>query len=54
MILSLRPVINVAAEVVFIKFDRWLKTKYLYSTHDNNQSDNIKYLELNAGPEYNF
>ena len=54
MILSLRPVINVAAEVVFIKFDRWLKTRYLYSTHDNNQSDNMKYLELNAGPEYNF
>ena len=54
LILSLRPVINVSSEVAFIKFDRWLKTKYLYSIHDNNQSDNMKYLELNAGPEYNF
>lgn len=53
-ILSFRPVINVAAEVTYVKFDRWLKLRYLYQTHDNNQTDNMKYLELNAGPEYNF
>jgi len=28
--------------------------KYMYAQHDNNDLDNIKFLELNAGPEYEF
>mmetsp|Transcript_13109 Transcript_13109/g.20353 ORF Transcript_13109/g.20353 Transcript_13109/m.20353 type:complete len:298 (+) Transcript_13109:380-1273(+) len=27
---------------------------YFYATHDNNITDNVKYLELHAGPEYQF
>lgn len=33
---------------------RWLKRKWWYAQHDNNHLDNIKFLELNAGPDYQF
>lgn len=29
-------------------------TRKLYQSHTNNHTDNIKFLELNAGPNYNF
>lgn len=54
LILSLRPLINVSFEVLWLKFSRYFRLNFLYSTHDNNLTDNIKYLELNAGPEYCF
>lgn len=41
-------------ENIFIKLDRYYKTNYKYINHDNNESDNIKLLELKAGPEYLF
>jgi hypothetical protein len=54
LILSLRPVLNMSSEVLWTKLSRWVKTSFTYIAHDNNMSDNIKYLEMYAGPEYNF
>jgi len=52
--LSLLPVIVVVGEQWRLKASRWMMKKYWYRTHDNNQSDHIKFLELNAGPEHNM
>ena len=53
-LLSLRPVFVSLEELAYHSFQQFIKLKLLYRTHDNNQYDNIKYLELHAGPEYPF
>ena len=53
-VLALTPVINACGQSVWIKVSRWIKREFIYASHDNNATDNIKYLELNAGPEYQF
>lgn len=53
-LLSLRPVFVSLEEHAYHTFQKFIKLNLLYRTHDNNQYDNIKYLELHAGPEYPF
>lgn len=45
---------NVYIEVLAHRFKIWYKINHSYRAHDNNHLDNIKFLELNAGPEYHF
>ena len=42
------------AEYVYLKANRSYKERIKYSKHDNNKLDNIKFLEMNAGPDYPF
>lgn len=42
------------AELIHLYFSRSYKRNFKYSKHDNNKLDNIKFLELNAGPDYPF
>ena len=51
-ILTFRPFLHLLAESVVNKTSRCIKSRCLYRTHGNNQTDNIKYVELNAGPQY--
>ena len=53
-VLSLRPIINVACDSLVLKVRRAFKKNFLYRMHSNNYEDNIKFLELYAGPDYNF
>jgi hypothetical protein len=54
ILLALQPVFNIIAEVFALKINRYMSRKYWYATHVNNHIDNIKFLELHAGPEYMF
>ena len=54
IVLTLQPFLHFSAEYVILKVNRSLKLKYIYAKHDNNKLDNIKFLEMNAGPEYPF
>ena len=54
IVLSLQPILFFLAEVFHLKFSRSYKRNFKYSRHDNNKLDNIKFLELNAGPDYPF
>lgn len=54
IILSFRPIINVSFEWIALEAKRFYKRNCLYRNHSNNYEDNIKFLELQAGPEYNF
>jgi hypothetical protein len=45
---------NILAEVIALKLSIWYKMNHSYGYHDNNHLDNIKFLEINAGPEYMF
>lgn len=51
--LSLMPLILVYIEALQLKLTKWI-LKRKYANHTNNNSDNIKFLELKSGPEYNF
>ena len=53
-LLSLQPIFNTFFEMIFLKTLRYIRRFYWYRTHDNNQVDNIKFLELYAGPEHQF
>ena len=54
MVLSIQPIILFIAELAFLNINRSFKKNFKYAKHDNNKLDNIKFLELNAGPEYKF
>lgn len=48
------PILFFVAEAIFLVFNRSYKRNFKYAKHDNNHLDNIKFLELNAGPDYPF
>ena len=52
--LAIMPIILYGIEVQVLKIGRWLKAKIWYRGQANNNTDNIKFLEMNAGPEYEF
>lgn len=54
ILLSLQPLFNILAETIALKLSIWYKMNHSYGYHDNNHLDNIKFLEINAGPEYLF
>lgn len=54
LVLTFQPILFFMAEVVYLKFSRSYKRNFKYNNHDNNHLDNIKFLELNAGPDYPF
>ena len=37
-----------------MRLNRFMSKKFWYAGHENNYIDNIKFLELHAGPEYLF
>lgn len=51
-VLALQPIQTVVSEALSLKVTRFLKLRFLYSDQFNNHNDNMKYLELHAGPEY--
>ena len=51
--MSLRPVIEIAFELLAVKIKRSIKIRN-YKHHTNNYSDTLKYEEVYAAPEYNF
>ena len=51
LVLALYPVISLIFEALLLKIKRSFK-KLAYASHNNNGTDNQKYLELKAGPEY--
>jgi hypothetical protein len=51
-ILAIQPVINIFAEICHLRFSRFMNRSFWYATHQNNYIDNIKFLEMHAGPEY--
>lgn len=52
--LSVQPILNVMAEMTKLRYMRHMQRTRWYARHDNNQVDNIKFLELHAGPEHQF
>lgn len=54
IVLSIQPVLLFVGELCYLKLDRWYKKNIKYIKHDNNKLDNIKFLEMNAGPDYPF
>ena len=54
IVLTLQPILFFLSEVVFLKISKSWKRNVTYARHDNNHLDNIKFLELNAGPDYPF
>ena len=54
IVLSLQPIICMILEFLHIKLDRYFKRNFTYKYLDNNHTDNIKFLEMNVGPEYPF
>lgn len=54
IVLSLQPIFNTFFELIVLKSLRYLRRFHFYRYHDNNQIDNIKFLELYAGPEHQF
>ena len=53
-VLATTPLLNVFLSLVWLKLSKFTKREFLYAHHTNNETDNMKYLELNAGPEYQF
>lgn len=51
IILAFRPILNIAFELLFQLLMKHLKLNFLWKTHTNNDTDNLKYLEVFAGPE---
>lgn len=52
ILLSLQPIFNTIFEMIVLKSLRYVRRFHFYRNHDNNQVDNIKFLELYAGPEH--
>lgn len=52
--LSLQPVVNVLGEIIGLRYKRYMQRNHWYATHNNNHLDNIKFLEMYAGPEHQF
>ena len=53
ILMSIRPVIEMAFEILAVKIKRSMKDRN-YKHHTNNYSDALKYEEMFAAPEYNF
>jgi hypothetical protein len=53
-VLTIQPILLFIAEFAYLKINRYYKENVKYSKHDNNKLDNIKFLEMNAGPDYPF
>lgn len=53
ILLSLMPLVLVYIEAIHQRVTVAI-LKRSYARHTNNRSDNIKFLELKSGPEYNF
>lgn len=54
LVLALQPVQTMIGEAISLKFTRFFKLRFTYSGQINNNNDNMKYLELYAGPEYSL
>ena len=54
LVLTFMPVLIFLVEVVHLNVNRFYKKNFKYASHTNNHLDNIKFLELNAGPDYPF
>ena len=54
VVLAIRPFLHVFWESLLNSVNKCVKKSILYTKHRNNLVDNIKYIELNAGPEYNL
>ena len=54
LVLSIRPILTIMFEVMKLRIFRYRVINYVYKNHTNNNEDNIKFLELSAGPEYKF
>jgi hypothetical protein len=54
LVLTFLPVLIFLVEVVHLNVNRFYKKTFKYASHTNNHLDNIKFLELNAGPDYPF
>ena len=48
------PILTIFAEIFSLTAKRYMSKKFWYASHENNYIDNIKFLELHAGPEYQF
>ena len=53
-ILAVTPLAHALLSFVWLRASRFAKRNFIYANHSNNGTDNVKYLELNAGPEYLF
>jgi len=54
IVLSVRPILTIIYQVIKLRIFRYQVINYKYKNHTNNTEDNIKFLELSAGPEYKF
>ena len=54
VVLTIQPLLLFVAEFSYLKVSRFYKKHLKYARHDNNKLDNIKFLEMNAGPDYPF
>lgn len=52
LILSCHPILSVIWEWITLKITRSFLRNHWYAGQNNNHLDNIKFLELHAGPEY--
>ena len=53
ILLSIRPVIEIAFELLLVSIRRSIKNRS-YQYHTNNNNDILKYEEIYAAPEYHF
>jgi len=54
LVLSVRPILTIMYQVLRLRIFRYNVLTKTYKNHTNNTEDNIKFLELSAGPEYKF
>jgi hypothetical protein len=54
LVLSVRPILTIIYQVLRLRMFRYKVLTHTYKNHTNNTEDNIKFLELSAGPEYKF
>jgi hypothetical protein len=54
ILMALIPIFVIAGEKISYKVQTAYLKHWKYATHHNNQTDNIKFIELYAGPEFIF
>ena len=54
LVLSLRPILSIIYQTLKLRIFRYHVINRTYKNHTNNSEDNMKFLELSAGPEYKF
>ena len=54
LVLSVRPLLTIMYQALRLRIFRYNVLTHTYKNHTNNTEDNIKFLELSAGPEYKF